>query len=115
MEPISGLQQFLGIVTQPDNIPIMAMMLLVLFFTYLGLKQARRNDQLIERGHTRQDRRRDEEVRYRSFESLVSLRGHARSIASCRRSKATRLTLARGFAATIFAMLIFRSHISTRC
>ena len=50
MEPISGLQQFLGIVTQPDNIPIMAMMLLVLGFTYLGLKQARRNDQLIEHG-----------------------------------------------------------------
>jgi hypothetical protein len=50
MEPISGLQQFLGIVTQPDNIPIMAMMLLVLGFTYLALKQARRNDQLIERG-----------------------------------------------------------------
>jgi hypothetical protein len=50
MEPISGLQQFMGIVTQPDNIPIMAMMLLVLFFTYLGLKQARRNDQLIGKG-----------------------------------------------------------------
>jgi hypothetical protein len=50
MEPVSGLQQFLGIVTQPDNIPIMAMMLLVLGFTYLALKQARRNDQLIERG-----------------------------------------------------------------
>jgi hypothetical protein len=50
MEQISGLQQFLGIVTQPDNIPIMAMMLLVLGFTYLALKQARRNDQLIERG-----------------------------------------------------------------
>ena len=50
MEPISGLRQFLGIVTQPDNIPIMAMMLLVLFFTYLALKQGRRNDQLIERG-----------------------------------------------------------------
>ena len=50
MEQISGLQQFLGIVTQPDNIPIMAMMLLVLGFTYLALKQARRNDRLIERG-----------------------------------------------------------------
>ena len=50
MEQVSGLQQFLGIVTQPDNIPIMAMMVLVLFFTYLALKQARRNDQLIERG-----------------------------------------------------------------
>ena len=47
---ITGLQQFLDILTVPDNIPIMAMMLLVLFFTYLALKQARRNDQLIERG-----------------------------------------------------------------
>jgi hypothetical protein len=47
---ISGLQQFLTIVTQPDNIPIMAMMILVLFFTFLAFKQARRNDQLIERG-----------------------------------------------------------------
>lgn len=47
---MTGLQQFLGIVTQPDNIPIMGMMFLVLFFTYLALKQARRNDQLIARG-----------------------------------------------------------------
>lgn len=47
---ISGFQQFLGILTQPDNIPIMGMMLLVWFFTYVALKQARRNDQLIERG-----------------------------------------------------------------
>jgi hypothetical protein len=50
MEHVTGLQQFLGILTQPDNIPIIGMMLLVLFFTYVGLKQARRNDQLIERG-----------------------------------------------------------------
>jgi hypothetical protein len=47
---ISGLQQFLEILVQADNIPIMGMMLLVLFFTYVGLKQARRNDQLIEHG-----------------------------------------------------------------
>jgi len=50
MEGISGLQQFLNILTQADNIPIMAMMFLVLFFTYVALKQARRNDQLIEQG-----------------------------------------------------------------
>ena len=50
MEVQGGLAQFLNIVTQPDNIPIMAMMILVLFFTYLAFKQARRNDQLIERG-----------------------------------------------------------------
>ncbi len=47
---ITGLQQFLTILTQADNIPIMGMMLLVLFFTFVAFKQARRNDRLIERG-----------------------------------------------------------------
>jgi hypothetical protein len=47
---ISGAQQFLQILIQPDNIPILGMMFLVLFFTYIALKQARRNDQLIEHG-----------------------------------------------------------------
>ncbi|MFZ1886451.1 MAG: hypothetical protein WAU33_00360 [Candidatus Binataceae bacterium] len=51
MEQLSGLQQFLIILTQPDNIPIMGMMVLVLFFTWMALKQARRNDQLIQHGH----------------------------------------------------------------
>jgi hypothetical protein len=50
MEHITGLQQFLTIVSQPDNIPIGMMMILVLFFTYISFKQARRNDQLIEHG-----------------------------------------------------------------
>jgi hypothetical protein len=50
MEPATGFQQFLTILTQADNIPIMGMMVLVLFFTYVALKQARRNDQLIEHG-----------------------------------------------------------------
>jgi hypothetical protein len=43
----------LEIVTKPDNIPIVGMLLLVLFFTWIGLKQAFRNDKLIEQG--RQD------------------------------------------------------------
>ena len=51
MEQLTGFQQFLLILTQADNIPIMGMMFLVLFFTYIALKQARRDDQLIERGH----------------------------------------------------------------
>lgn len=51
MEHITGFQQFLEILTVPDNIPIMGMMLLVILFTYVALKQARRNDQLIEHGH----------------------------------------------------------------
>jgi hypothetical protein len=51
MERITGLQQFLDILTVPDNVPIIAMLILVMFFTYVALKQARRNDQLIEHGH----------------------------------------------------------------
>ncbi|HEY6420881.1 MAG TPA: hypothetical protein VIX59_17940 [Candidatus Binataceae bacterium] len=54
MEHVTGLQQFLAILTQSDNIPIMGMMFLVLFFTYISLKQARRNDQLIEHDHREQ-------------------------------------------------------------
>jgi len=49
----SGLHNFLEIVTKPDNIPIVGILLLVLFFTWIGLKQAFRNDKLIEQG--RQD------------------------------------------------------------
>ena len=46
-----------------------------MFFTYIGLKQARRNDQLIERGHRERDYRRDAQVAADSFytERKVSL------------------------------------------
>jgi hypothetical protein len=42
--------QFVDILTKPDNIPIVFMMVLVLFFTWLGFKQALRNDRLVEQG-----------------------------------------------------------------
>ncbi len=42
--------QFLDILTKPDNIPIVFMMVLVMFFTWLGFKQALRNDGLAEQG-----------------------------------------------------------------
>jgi uncharacterized membrane protein len=42
--------QFVGILVKPDNIPIVFMMVLVLFFTWLGFKQALRNDRLAEQG-----------------------------------------------------------------
>jgi hypothetical protein len=42
--------QFIEIMLKPDNIPIIGMLFLVLWFTYLGFKQARRNDALIEQG-----------------------------------------------------------------
>ena len=45
-----ALRQFLDILLKPDNIPIAGMMVLVLFFTWLGFRQALRNDRLIEEG-----------------------------------------------------------------
>jgi hypothetical protein len=46
----SPLEQFLTIMFLPDNIPIVGMMILVFWFTYLGFREARKNDQLIEEG-----------------------------------------------------------------
>jgi hypothetical protein len=50
MEEASGLHNFLEILTKPDNIPIVGMLILVIFFSWLGLRQAFRNDKLIEEG-----------------------------------------------------------------
>jgi len=50
MEEQSGWHNFLEIVTKPDNIPIVAMLILVIFFTWLGLKQALKNDKLVDEG-----------------------------------------------------------------
>jgi hypothetical protein len=47
---MAAFWQFLDILTKPDNIPIVFMMILVLFFTWLGFKQALRNDRLVEEG-----------------------------------------------------------------
>jgi len=51
--PESALSHFLHIMSLPDNIPILGMMVLLFFFTYLGFREARKNDQLIAEG--RQD------------------------------------------------------------
>jgi hypothetical protein len=48
MEEPSGWQNFLEIFAKPDNIPIAGMLLLVLFFSWVGLRQAFKNDRLIE-------------------------------------------------------------------
>ncbi len=50
MEELSGWQNFLAILTKPDNIPIVGLLILVLFFTWIGLRQAFKNDRLIEEG-----------------------------------------------------------------
>ncbi len=50
MKEESGLYYFMEIVTKPDNIPIVGMLILVLFFTWVALRQALRNDRLIDEG-----------------------------------------------------------------
>ena len=44
--------QFLHILTLPDNIPIVIMMVCVMFFTWLGFRQALRNDYLEREGRS---------------------------------------------------------------
>ena len=46
----SGLHNFMEIVTKPDNIPIVAMLFLVLYFFGLSLKMGLANDRLTEKG-----------------------------------------------------------------
>ena len=50
MEEPTGWQNFMEIVTKPDNIPIVGMLLLVIFFSWIGLRQAYRNDKLVQEG-----------------------------------------------------------------
>lgn len=50
MEEHSGWYYFMEIVTKPDNIPIVGMLILVLFFSWVGLRQALKNDRLIDEG-----------------------------------------------------------------
>lgn len=47
---MEALKQFVEILLKPDNIPIAAMLVLVLFFTWISLKQALLNDRLMEEG-----------------------------------------------------------------
>ena len=50
MEELTGWQNFLEIMTKPDNIPILGMLVLVLFFTWVALRQGLKNDRLREEG-----------------------------------------------------------------
>jgi len=55
------MENFLAIVLKPDNIPISAMAVIVIFFTWLGLKQAIINDRIIDEG--RKDELKDEMIK----------------------------------------------------
>ncbi|MFP6663829.1 MAG: hypothetical protein VCC00_06490 [Deltaproteobacteria bacterium] len=46
----SAIEAFLLMLVRPDNIPIIGMLVLVFGFTYLGFKEARKNDELIRQG-----------------------------------------------------------------
>jgi hypothetical protein len=52
------LQNFWAIVSVPDNIPIVFMLLLVAFFTWLSFYEAAKNDRLISEGRKEQVLRR---------------------------------------------------------
>ena len=45
------MDNFLRIVSQPDNIPIVLLLVSVLFFVYLAMRQAFQHDRLIEKDH----------------------------------------------------------------
>ncbi len=44
------MDNFLRILSQPDNIPIVLLLLSALFFLYLAMRQAFRHDRLISQG-----------------------------------------------------------------
>lgn len=46
----SALGQFLQIMVLPDNIPIVGMLVLLMFFTYMAFREARKNDDLVNKG-----------------------------------------------------------------
>jgi hypothetical protein len=47
---MNALWQFIDILLKPDNIPIAGMLVLVLFFTWVGFRQGIRNDRLMQEG-----------------------------------------------------------------
>jgi hypothetical protein len=44
------LDQFLEIMFKPDNIPIVGLMFLIFYFTWLAFREGRKNDELIKEG-----------------------------------------------------------------
>jgi formate/nitrite transporter FocA (FNT family) len=42
--------QFVAIISKPDNMPVAGALLLVVFFTWLSMRQALKNDRLIAAG-----------------------------------------------------------------
>ena len=47
-----GDYNFRSIVLKPDNVPISGLILLLIFFTWLSMSQAYKNDELVEQGES---------------------------------------------------------------
>lgn len=48
--PTTPWAHFIYILTLPDNIPIVGLMVLLFYFTYLYFREARKNDELERQG-----------------------------------------------------------------
>ena len=46
--------QFVEIISKPDNMPVAGALILVFFFTWVAMRQARHNDRLIAENKKRQ-------------------------------------------------------------
>ena len=50
VEPNSGLENLSLILTKPDNVPILIMIVMFTFFTYMALRDGFKHDRLIKEG-----------------------------------------------------------------
>jgi hypothetical protein len=50
VEPYSGLENLALIASKPDNVPIIMMMIIFAFFTYMALRDGLKHDRLIKAG-----------------------------------------------------------------
>jgi hypothetical protein len=50
VEPFTGWENLVLIASKPDNVPIIMMMVIFAFFTYLALRDAFKHDKLIKEG-----------------------------------------------------------------
>jgi len=46
-QPMTAWGQFVEIISKPDNMPVAGALLLVVFFTWVSMREALRNDRLI--------------------------------------------------------------------
>ncbi|MGQ0505046.1 MAG: hypothetical protein ACT4TC_06965 [Myxococcaceae bacterium] len=50
VDPYTGWENLKLIASKPDNVPIIMMIVIFAFFTYLALRDAKKNDRLIKEG-----------------------------------------------------------------